>query len=202
MPSTVLLDIITTGGTIGGSPYPDPRHPPPRTDFPEKGNPVEEFLKTEPRGLAPGDYTLFEFLPVDSKDIGEWHIATIVQRLTENNAPNVLITHGTDTILNTAALLHDHPAAKGKRIILVGAMTPLLNGDASDGYQNLLFAIRHLMSPLDSTPAGVSIVLSDFGEAPGSWEPRLYPFLPGRYRKEYNCDRGDRSRLVDADQFV
>jgi L-asparaginase len=70
-----------------------------------------------------------------------------VRALLEDPAP-VVITHGTDTIVETGLLLQSHLPGLATPIILTGAMTPL-GFEGSDGLQNLtesLLAAR-LLSP-------------------------------------------------------
>jgi L-asparaginase len=70
-----------------------------------------------------------------------------------SDAP-VVITHGTDTIVETGKLLKQRLSELKHPVILTGAMTPL-GFERSDGLQNLtesLFAARVL-------PAGVWIVM-------------------------------------------
>ena len=58
----------------------------------------------------------------------------------------VVITHGTDTMVETGKLLKRRLGALGRPVILTGAMTPL-GFERSDGLQNLtesLFAARVL----------------------------------------------------------
>ena len=77
-----------------------------------------------------------------------------VVRAKVSDAP-VVITHGTDTMVQTGQLLKTRLAADLKfPIVLTGAMTPL-GFERSDGLQNLtesLFAAR-------TVPAGVYIVM-------------------------------------------
>jgi len=66
----------------------------------------------------------------------------------------VVVTHGTDTMVDTGRLLKQRLAGLKHPVILTGAMTPL-GFERSDGLQNLtesLFAARIL-------PAGVWIVM-------------------------------------------
>jgi L-asparaginase/Glu-tRNA(Gln) amidotransferase subunit D len=200
------LTIITTGGTNGALPYENPRWPPETSSFPPGNkNVVAELLKKWPGVLGQSDYQLHGLRPVDSKDISRPYLARIVDHIVGSPVENILVTHGTDTMLRSAGQLFNISALSGKRIVLVGAMTPLLNGAASDGFQNLRFAIDSLINPAseaERAPVGVNLVLSDCGQAPGSWEPRLYHFAPGRYEKYYDPERGDRSRLVPAGQGI
>ena len=79
-------------------------------------------------------------------------LETVLEKL-RDPAP-VVITHGTDTMVETGLLLQKNLPDLGFPIVLTGAMTPL-GFEASDGLQNLtesLFAARVL-------PPGVYIVM-------------------------------------------
>ncbi len=170
--------VITTGGTIGALPYPDPKNPP-------------EFSAMPPAGcdLVAVALTVFantrsiSLEPRDSKLIDEAYRLNIAGLIREVPETAILITHGTDTMLQTADFFFQRPVP-GKTIILTGAMTPLANGFESDGYRNLAFALEQLAMPGLSP---VNIVLCDF-TADGEWQPRLYPYAPDRYEKFYAED--------------
>jgi L-asparaginase len=71
-----------------------------------------------------------------------------------NDPAPIVITHGTDTMIDTGVLLQKTLSGLAVPIVLTGAMTPL-GFESSDGLQNLteaLFAVRVL------TP-GVYIVM-------------------------------------------
>ncbi len=51
-------------------------------------------------------------------------------------ADKILITHGTDTMVETANYLH-HESILGKTIVLTGALVPYAFGTSSDGFFNL-----------------------------------------------------------------
>jgi L-asparaginase len=74
-------------------------------------------------------------------------LAVVRAKLAENPAP-VVITHGTDTIVETGLVLKNGLERLDVPVILTGAMTPL-GFESSDGLQNLtesLLAAR-LLSP-------------------------------------------------------
>jgi L-asparaginase len=80
-------------------------------------------------------------------------LATVREKLEADPAP-VIITHGTDTMVETGLLLQRSLRALRFPIVLTGAMTPL-GFEGSDGLQNLtesLFAARVL-------PPGVYVVM-------------------------------------------
>lgn len=93
----------------------------------------------------------------DSLDMTEADRQVVVEavaaRLTERRAP-VVVTHGTDTMVETGIRLKQAFPDLDVPIVLTGAMTPL-GFENSDGLQNLtesLFAVRLL-------PSGVWLVM-------------------------------------------
>ena len=70
----------------------------------------------------------------DSLDFEDADRALIAKACNETSCNKVLITHGTDTMTNTAAYLSKK--CKGKTIVLTGAMVPYKFG-SSDGLFNL-----------------------------------------------------------------
>jgi L-asparaginase len=80
-------------------------------------------------------------------------LETVREKLAQEPAP-IVITHGTDTMVETGLLLQRSLSSLQQPIVLTGAMTPL-GFEGSDGLQNLtesLFAARVL-------PPGVYVVM-------------------------------------------
>ena len=179
---------ITTGGTIGSVAYPDPTKPPQFSTMPPSGQDVVRDALTQSFAAYACDCLSLE--PRDSKDAYVDDLAAILAKVATHK---ILITHGTDRILQSAdALFHRQaasPALSVKSIVLVGAMIPLANGALSDGYQNMEFALQQLSAP--DFPAGVFIVLSDY-ENPeaetGAWKPKLYAYQPNTFQKIHASD--------------
>lgn len=180
--------VITTGGTIGALPYPDPLHPPALSAMPPAG---QDFVRD---ALAGPGLRCLSFEPRDSKLIDAAYRDNLLEAVAAAPERWVLITHGTDALLATADFFHQrHPP--GKTIVLTGAMTPLSNGAESDGHRNLAFSLE-LLNEHSPALAPVNVVLSDFDET-GAWTPRLYPHEPGRYEKFYAEDgRYNRLRQI------
>jgi hypothetical protein len=110
----------------------------------------------------------------------------------------ILVTHGTDTLLETAGYFYEQFSAPpltnlAKKIVVTGAMTPLANGPESDGYLNLKFAFDQLTC-FYPTLTKVSVALCDF-DGQGQWKPRLYPYKPGKYKKFYDPQDGRYNRI-------
>jgi len=77
----------------------------------------------------------------------------IVSKCIESSSNRILITHGTDTMVETAKLLADKIDAK--TIVLTGAMIPYKFG-SSDG----LFNLGSALSFLQSLPHGIYIAMN------------------------------------------
>ena len=78
---------------------------------------------------------------VDSLEMTEDSKKHIVEKCKEEKTDRIIITHGTDTMVDTAALLSK--SIKDKTIILTGAMIPIKFG-SSDGLFNLGSALSFI----------------------------------------------------------
>jgi L-asparaginase len=90
---------------------------------------------------------------LEMTDADRAHVLATVRKKLKDQAP-IVITHGTDTIIDTGLLLQRSLSDLSVPIVLTGAMTPL-GFESSDGLQNLteaLLAVR-VLSP------GVYIVM-------------------------------------------
>jgi L-asparaginase len=79
--------------------------------------------------------------------------ALIVQNCLQSSEDRIVITHGTDTMTDTAAAIAR--AVSGKTIVLTGAMIPLAFG-SSDG----LFNLGSALSFVQALPPGVYIAMN------------------------------------------
>ncbi|MEI7699904.1 MAG: asparaginase domain-containing protein [Planctomycetia bacterium] len=132
---------------------------------------VERILKDLPVAF---EYEIESIMRKDSLDMTEADrdaVAAAVERAPESL---IVITHGTDTMIETAKRLAEIP---GKRIVLTGAMQPA-GFRNSDAVFNVGFALGVLQSALES---GAWIAMS--GQV----------FEPNRVRK--NRDRGVFERI-------
>ncbi|MGE3624298.1 MAG: asparaginase domain-containing protein [Bdellovibrionales bacterium] len=188
--------VLTTGGTIGALPYEDPSNPPAFSEMPpDRRDLVCEALNGKSFSFA--QTRCVSLPPRDSKEIDAGYRDSMLEKIVEMPEKLVLITHGTDRILGTAAYFYQHyktvPGLANKAIILTGAMVPLANGPASDGFLNLEFSLRKLMEFENAAESGrralcrTYIVLCDH-DVTGNWAPHLYPYAPGRYEKIYTAD--------------
>ena len=89
----------------------------------------------------------------DSLEMSKNNRNTIVQKCLESDENQILITHGTDTMVETAKLLAEKITTK--TIVLTGAMIPYKFG-SSDG----LFNLGSALSFLQSLPKGIYIAMN------------------------------------------
>ena len=101
---------------------------------------VEEMLR---RGRCHLEVAVEELMMIDSLDMTPLHRAAIVHACRTCAESHIVITHGTDTMVETAyALAADVP---GKTIVLTGAMIPYAFG-SSDGLFNLGSALSFVQA--------------------------------------------------------
>ncbi len=139
-----MIRILITGGTfdkeydeISGRLYFKDTH-------------VPEMLRLG-RCLAP--LTVETVMLVDSLQMTDRDRARIVERARNCDETQIVITHGTDTMVETAAALA--AARLGKTIVLTGAMVPYAFA-SSDG----LFNLGSALSFVQALPSGVYIAMN------------------------------------------
>jgi L-asparaginase len=92
---------------------------------------VPEMLRL---GRSRVDVTVQTLMMVDSLDMTDTDRAVIVHQCQSSAEDRIVITHGTDTMIETAAVLAQ--AIETKTVVLTGAMIPYAFG-SSDGLFNL-----------------------------------------------------------------
>ncbi len=92
---------------------------------------------------------------IDSLDMTETDRKIIADYCADSEESKIVITHGTDTMVETAKVLAGSPKLKEKTIVLTGAMVPFLFG-SSDGLFNLGAALAYVQT----LPAGVYIAMN------------------------------------------
>jgi len=100
------------------------------------------------RGRCMLDVQTEVLMMIDSLEMKESHRARIVQACRDAAESRLVITHGTDTMVLSAAAL-------GKTVVLTGAMVPYAFG-SSDG----LFNLGSALSFVQTLPAGVYIAMN------------------------------------------
>jgi L-asparaginase len=106
------------------------------------------------RGRCRLDVTIEAAMMIDSLDLDDRGRAAIVARVRASDEVAVVITHGTDTIVQTARALAE-AALPGKTIVLTGAMIPYAFG-SSDG----LFNLGSALSFVQVLPPGVYVAMN------------------------------------------
>ncbi|MDF1696322.1 MAG: asparaginase domain-containing protein [Saprospiraceae bacterium] len=92
---------------------------------------------------------------VDSLEMSDADREIIIHNCKSTKLNKIIITHGTDTIVESAKKIAD-ANIEGKTIVLVGAMIPIAFGSSSDGFFNLGSALAFVQS----LPSGVYVVMN------------------------------------------
>ena len=154
------LCIVTTGGTIDKIYFDD------KSDFqvgePQIGRILQEL------GVA-FKFTVIPILRKDSLHITDADRELVRDTIAAQAARHVLVTHGTDSMVETAKVLADIP---GKTIVLTGALNPArFRGSDAE------FNIGTAVGAVQSLPAGVWIAMNG-----RIWDP-------ARVRKNIEANR-------------
>jgi len=99
------------------------------------------------------DVQVHMLMMVDSLEMTEVDRDMIANNCLEVAEPHVVITHGTDTMVDTARVLAQR--VEGKTIVLTGAMIPIAFG-SSDG----LFNLGGALAVVQVLPPGVYITMN------------------------------------------
>ncbi len=106
------------------------------------------------RGRCGLDVTIDTVMMIDSLDLDDAGRGEIVRRCRAATESCLVITHGTDTMVETAAALAEAGLA-GKTVVLTGAMVPYAFG-SSDG----LFNLGSALSFVQVLPPGVYVAMN------------------------------------------
>jgi L-asparaginase len=137
------LEIFTTGGTI------DKVYFDAKSTF-EVGEPqILEVLREANLSI---DYQVTSLLRKDSLELTDDDREIVRQAVQDSTAQQIVITHGTDTMITTAKALADIP---DKIIVLTGAMQP-----ARFRLTDAVFNIASAMMAAQILPEGVYIVMN------------------------------------------
>jgi len=105
------------------------------------------------RGRSRVPVSIRTVMMVDSLEMTETDRALIVQNCVQAEENQIIVTHGTDTMTETAAAIAG--AVIGKTVVLTGAMIPWAFG-SSDG----LFNLGSALSFVQVLPSGVYIAMN------------------------------------------
>ena len=111
---------------------------------------IAEMLRL---GRSRVEVTIRTVMMIDSLEMTEADRALIVQNCAQCAEERIVITHGTDTMTETAAALA--AAISGKTVVLTGAMIPYAFG-SSDG----LFNLGSALSFVQILPPGVYVAMN------------------------------------------
>ena len=107
-------------------------------------------------GRSRVDVSVRTLMMIDSLDMSDADRALIVEQCRQADETQIVITHGTDTMVETAAALAQAlPPDTGKTIVLTGAMIPYAFG-SSDG----LFNLGSALSFVQVLPPGVYLAMN------------------------------------------
>lgn len=92
------------------------------------------------------DFEVVPLMQKDSLELTDADRAVILEHVAATDARHILITHGTDTMVQTAAVLADTARAQGKTVVLTGALSPALfrNSDALFNIGGAVIAVQTL----------------------------------------------------------
>src|SRR5436309_8865473 len=142
-----MIRIVVTGGTF------DKEYDELRGTLSFKDTHLPEMLRL---GRNRVDVSVRTLMMIDSLDMTDADRALIVEQCRQATETQIVITHGTDTMVETAAALAAAlPAPAGKTIVLTGAMIPYAFG-SSDG----LFNLGSALSFVQVLPAGVYLAMN------------------------------------------
>jgi L-asparaginase len=137
------LKFITTGGTI------DKIYFDAKSEY-EVGSPqIVEILR---EAHATFDFEVESVLRKDSLDLTEEDRQLIRRKIEADPCPHIVVTHGTDTMIQTAKALLGLP---GKTIVLTGSMQP-----ARFKSTDAAFNVGTAISAAQILPPGVYIVMN------------------------------------------
>ncbi|NCN83275.1 MAG: asparaginase [Sphingomonadales bacterium] len=138
-----MIDIFTTGGTI------DKVYFDALSEYQIGATAVPDILSENNVFVA---HRMTQLMRKDSLELTDADRAVIHDAVAACDADKILVTHGTDTMVQTARVLSD---IAGKTIVLTGAMQPatLRNSDAE-------FNIGFALAATQTLPPGVYIAMN------------------------------------------
>ena len=130
-----MIQILITGGTF------DKSYNHISGDLFFKKTHIPEMLERSKCRLNVNVKTL---MMIDSLEMTKKDIEKIIDECKKTKSSRIVITHGTDTMVNTAKNIAKK--IKNKTIVLTGAMIPYAFGSSSDGFFNLGSALSFVQT--------------------------------------------------------
>jgi len=138
-----MLEILTTGGTI------DKVYFDKKSNY-EVGDPfVEELLHKMNVNIS---FKVKSLMKIDSLEMTDIHREEILNYIKNSNSINFLITHGTDSIVETAIYLKK---ISDKTIVLTGSLKPAIFID-----NDAIFNVGSALTSAQILKKGVYIVIN------------------------------------------
>jgi L-asparaginase len=106
------------------------------------------------RGRCTLDIDVKTLMMIDSLEMSDSDREIIIHSCKNAKTDKIIVTHGTDTMVETATLLASNNI--DKTIVLTGAMVPYAFGTSSDGFFNLGSSLAFVQS----LPSGVYVVMN------------------------------------------
>lgn len=141
------VQIFTTGGTI------DKVYFDAKSEY-EVGDPqIVEILRSA--GVA-FPYEVETLMHKDSLDLTDEDRASIAERVLDCPAEHILLTHGTDTMVQTAQVVGEALGPDGtKTVVLVGSLTP-----ARFRHTDAEFNVGFAAAAVQALPPGVYVTMN------------------------------------------
>ena len=140
----MTIKILVTGGTF------DKEYMELTGELIFKNTHIHEILEL---ARCKTDIKIRTLMMIDSLDMTDYHRNIILEKCKNSNEKKIVITHGTDTIAETALYLGKK--IKDRTIVLTGALIPYAFG-SSDG----LFNLGSALAFVQSLPPGVYIAMN------------------------------------------
>jgi L-asparaginase len=139
----MFIRFITTGGTIDKIYFDE------LSQFEVGDSPIDAILSD---GLVSFDYDVVSLFRKDSLEMTDEDRTALREYLANDDAERYVISHGTDTMVETAAIL---AGLSGKRIVLTGALSP-----ARFRTTDAVFNVGMAVAAVQTVAPGVYIAMS------------------------------------------
>lgn len=139
----MAIKIITTGGTI------DKQYFDQKSEYQVEEPQISGILE---RANVVVDYEIVEVLRKDSLEMNDEDRAKVRSVIESDSADKFIVTHGTDTMVNTANALGK---LEGKTVVLTGSMYPAQYRDS-----DAVFNVGCALIAVQTLPPGVYIAIN------------------------------------------